>query len=65
MGSIRTELNQAGLAETIATSLSALPQDLQGMFWNNIVCVGGSVGFEGFGQRLLVFYLSPILTSMH
>ncbi|GAA5854697.1 hypothetical protein JCM5353_006130 [Sporobolomyces roseus] len=46
------ELNQAGLAETIATSISSLPPDLQGMFWHNIVCVGGSVGFEGFGQRL-------------
>ncbi|GAA5880812.1 hypothetical protein JCM16303_005125 [Sporobolomyces ruberrimus] len=46
------ELNQAGLAESIANSINALPTELQGMFWNNIVCVGGSVGFEGFGQRL-------------
>ncbi|GAA5900004.1 actin family protein [Sporobolomyces salmoneus] len=46
------ELNQAGLAESIANSINSLPLDLQGMFWNNIVCVGGSVGFQGFGQRL-------------
>ncbi|GAA5982302.1 hypothetical protein JCM5350_006134 [Sporobolomyces pararoseus] len=46
------ELNQAGLAESIANSIQQLPIELQGMFWNNIVCVGGSVGFEGFGQRL-------------
>ncbi|CEQ39373.1 SPOSA6832_00899, partial [Sporobolomyces salmonicolor] len=46
------DLNQAGLAETIAVSIASLPAELQGMFWNNIVCVGGSVGFEGFGARL-------------
>ncbi|GAA5846660.1 hypothetical protein JCM3766R1_005799 [Sporobolomyces carnicolor] len=46
------ELNQAGLAESIANSINTLPAELQGMFWNNIVCVGGSVGFQGFGERL-------------
>ncbi|GAA5879632.1 hypothetical protein JCM1840_000593 [Sporobolomyces johnsonii] len=46
------DLNQAGLAETIAVSIASLPTELQGMFWSNIVCVGGSVGFEGFGARL-------------
>ncbi|GAA6063518.1 hypothetical protein JCM10212_004731 [Sporobolomyces blumeae] len=46
------ELNQAGLVESIALSIAALPTDLQGMLWNNIVCVGGSAGFPGFGERL-------------
>ncbi|BGP51325.1 Actin-related protein 6 [Rhodotorula kratochvilovae] len=46
------DLNQAGLAETIALCIGALPADVQGLFWSNIVCVGGSVQFPGFGERL-------------
>ncbi|GAA5942621.1 actin family protein [Sporobolomyces koalae] len=46
------ELNQAGLVESIANAINTLPYELRGMFWSNIVCVGGSAGFEGFGPRL-------------
>ncbi|ORY73107.1 actin family [Leucosporidium creatinivorum] len=46
------DLNQGGIHETIAHSISALPEELRGMFWSNIVCVGGSSGFAGFGDRL-------------
>ncbi|GAA6009182.1 hypothetical protein JCM11491_005784, partial [Sporobolomyces phaffii] len=46
------ELNQAGLAESIANAIALVPADVRGMFWNNIVCVGGSAGFAGFGPRL-------------
>ncbi|GAA5871145.1 hypothetical protein JCM8547_001470 [Rhodosporidiobolus lusitaniae] len=46
------DLNQSGLSETVASSIATLPEELRGMFWANIVCVGGTVGFEGFGQRL-------------
>lgn len=54
-----TGLNQAGIAEAIAQSIASLPHDLQGMFWSNIVCVGGNTGFAGFEARLCVF--SPAL----
>ncbi|GAA5917473.1 hypothetical protein JCM6882_004893 [Rhodosporidiobolus microsporus] len=46
------DLNQSGLSEAVASSISALPEELRGMFWANILCVGGSVGFEGFEGRL-------------
>ncbi|GAA5980133.1 hypothetical protein JCM11641_006924 [Rhodosporidiobolus odoratus] len=46
------DLNQSGLPEAIAGAITALPEELQGMFWANIICVGGSVAFEGFGDRL-------------
>ncbi|GAA5912910.1 hypothetical protein JCM8208_002079 [Rhodotorula glutinis] len=46
------DLNQAGLAETVALAIGALPQEVQGMFWSNIVCVGGSAQFPGFAERL-------------
>ncbi|KDQ15131.1 hypothetical protein BOTBODRAFT_131733 [Botryobasidium botryosum FD-172 SS1] len=46
-------LNQAGLAETIANSISSLQEDLQGMFWGNIGLIGGNVLFPGFEHRLL------------
>jgi len=48
------DLNQAGLAETVALAIGALPQEVQGMFWSNIVCIGGSVQFPGFAERLCV-----------
>jgi len=47
-------LDQAGLAATIAHSISQLPIDLQGMFWSNIGLIGGNAKFPGFRQRLLV-----------
>ncbi|GJN93358.1 hypothetical protein Rhopal_006411-T1 [Rhodotorula paludigena] len=46
------DLNQCGLAETVAHSIAALPHELHGMFWSNIVCVGGSAKFPGFEERL-------------
>ncbi|BGP03131.1 Actin-related protein 6 [Rhodotorula toruloides] len=46
------DMNQAGLAETVGLCISLLPLDLQGMFWSNIVCVGGNAAFQGFGERL-------------
>ncbi|TNY17915.1 actin-like protein ARP6 [Rhodotorula diobovata] len=46
------DLNQAGLAETVALAIAALPQEVQGMFWANIVCIGGSTQFPGFAERL-------------
>jgi actin-related protein 6 len=47
-------LEQAGLASTIAYSISLLPEDLQGMFWANIGLIGGSTKFPGFRERLYV-----------
>ncbi|KAF9527514.1 actin-domain-containing protein [Crepidotus variabilis] len=46
-------LDQAGLASTIATSISLLPSDLQGMFWANIGLIGGNSKFRGLHDRLL------------
>ena len=45
-------LTQAGLAHTIANSISATPEDLQGLFWANIGLIGGNVMFPGFKERL-------------
>lgn len=45
-------LDQSGLATTIAASISALPDELQGMFWANIGLIGGTANFTGFGERL-------------
>ncbi|TFK34759.1 actin-related protein Arp6 [Crucibulum laeve] len=46
-------LNQAGLAATVAFSISLLPSDLQGMFWANIGLIGGNAKFAGFRDRLM------------
>ncbi|KAK4052625.1 Actin- protein 6 [Microbotryomycetes sp. JL221] len=46
------ELNQGGLPEVIVDSIMALPQEIQGMMWNNIILVGGSAKFPGFVERL-------------
>ncbi|TKA52518.1 hypothetical protein B0A53_04894 [Rhodotorula sp. CCFEE 5036] len=46
------DMNQAGTAETVAASIALLPDSLQGLFWSNVVCVGGNVAFEGFAERL-------------
>ncbi|KAI5477255.1 actin-like protein ARP6 [Pseudohyphozyma bogoriensis] len=40
-------LNQGGIPETIAHSIASLPEELRGMFWNNILCVGGNAKFPG------------------
>ncbi|KAJ7093825.1 actin-related protein Arp6 [Mycena belliarum] len=45
-------LERSGLAETIATSISLLPDDLQGMFWANVGLVGGNTKLPGFRRRL-------------
>ncbi|KAJ7219661.1 actin-related protein Arp6 [Mycena haematopus] len=46
-------LEQSGLPQTIATSISLLPDDLQGMFWANIGLIGGNTKIPGFRRRLL------------
>lgn len=46
------DLNQAGIAETIASSIEAMPEELRGLFWANVVAVGGNTAFPGFGNRL-------------
>lgn len=46
-------LDQAGLASTIAYSISLLPNDLQGMFWANIGLIGGNAKFPGLRERLM------------
>ncbi|KAJ7291670.1 actin-related protein Arp6 [Mycena rebaudengoi] len=45
-------LAQSGLPETIATSISLLPEDIQGMFWANIGLIGGNTKLPGFRSRL-------------
>lgn len=35
-------LDQCGLAGTVAASISAVPEEIQGMFWANIGLVGGT-----------------------
>ncbi|KAJ7035683.1 actin-related protein Arp6 [Mycena alexandri] len=55
-------LNQSGLAETIATSISLLPDDLQGMFWANIGLIGGNTKLPDFRRRLIseLHSLAPV-----
>ena len=45
-------LKQAGLPETIADVISAMPEEVRGMFWANIGIFGGLGEIEGFGERL-------------
>ncbi|KAL1688060.1 actin-domain-containing protein [Schizophyllum commune] len=47
-------LDQAGIAHAVASSVAALPDDLQGIFWANIGLVGGCTKFEGFRERLML-----------
>uniref|UniRef100_D8PXN0 Actin-like protein ARP6 n=1 Tax=Schizophyllum commune (strain H4-8 / FGSC 9210) TaxID=578458 RepID=D8PXN0_SCHCM len=47
-------LDQAGIAHAVASSIGALPDDLQGMFWANIGLVGGCTKFKGFRERLML-----------
>ncbi|KAH8822327.1 actin-domain-containing protein [Flagelloscypha sp. PMI_526] len=46
-------LDQAGIAESIARSISKQPEELQEMFWANIGVIGGSTEFPGFKERLM------------
>ena len=48
----RTGLEQIGLPQAIAHSISLLPEELHGMFWGNIGLVGGNTKFPGFLPRL-------------
>lgn len=43
---------QAGLAETVVQSLSALPQGLWPAMLANVVCTGGTTCLPGFVERL-------------
>jgi actin-related protein 6 len=45
-------LEQCGLAEMVARSISLLPEELQGMFWANIGLIGGNTKLPGFKARL-------------
>ncbi|SGY73736.1 BQ5605_C005g03315 [Microbotryum silenes-dioicae] len=46
------DLNQQGLSECIASCIASLPLPLQGLYWSNIILVGGSTSFPGFQTRL-------------
>lgn len=46
-------LEQSGLPNTIAASISLLSEDLQGMFWANIGLIGGNTKLPGFYERLM------------
>jgi actin-related protein 6 len=61
----RSGLEQCGLADTIAASISLLPVDLQGMFWANIGLIGGNTRFPGFRQRLYVSFPICQLRKSH
>ena len=45
-------LKQPGLADATADAIAALPADVQGLFWGNILCVGGNARMPGLGPRL-------------
>lgn len=47
-------LNQGGIAEAVADAVQAMPSDLQGLFWESILCIGGNACFANFQQRLCV-----------
>ena len=57
-----TGLDQVGLAQAIAHSISLLPEELHGMFWGNIGLIGGNARFPGFVPRLYV--KTPDLASI-
>lgn len=46
-------LEQIGLAQAIAHSISLLPEELHGMFWGNVGLIGGNTKFPGFVPRLM------------
>lgn len=56
----RTGLDQIGLAQAIAHSISLLPEELHGMFWGNIGLIGGSTKFPGLVPRLCVNSDPPV-----
>ena len=45
-------LKQQGLADTIASAILKLPEELQGLYWANITVVGGTANLPGFVDRL-------------
>jgi len=55
-------LSQTGISGTIADSIASLPEDIQGLFWANIVLIGGNVKYAGFRNRLFseLRSLSPV-----
>lgn len=53
----RIGLEQIGLAQAIAHSISLLPEELHGMFWGNIGLIGGNTKCPGFVPRLCVIRL--------
>ncbi|KAG8930478.1 Actin- protein 6 [Tulasnella sp. 417] len=51
-GSASVGLDQAGLPQTVASCISLLPADVQGLFWANIGIIGGNAKFPGIEERL-------------
>ncbi|CAG8459142.1 2447_t:CDS:10 [Paraglomus brasilianum] len=45
-------MNQAGIPETIVESVSLTHSDLHGLFYSNIVLVGGNASFPGYKERI-------------
>jgi actin-related protein 6 len=48
----RIGLQQAGLVDTVASVISSMDKDIQGMLWANIGLYGGLAQTEGLGERL-------------
>lgn len=46
-------VHKAGLIQTIKSSLEAVPELLQPLLVNNIVCSGGTSNIKGFSERIL------------
>lgn len=48
-----TDLDQAGLAELVESSINAVAdEDLRGLLWGNVVLVGGGAKLAGIKRRL-------------
>ncbi|KAL1918512.1 uncharacterized protein VTP21DRAFT_3172 [Calcarisporiella thermophila] len=45
-------MNQAGVAEAIVQAVSATPTELHGLFYGNIVLIGGNAVFPGYKERV-------------
>ncbi|GAA97457.1 uncharacterized protein L969DRAFT_604578 [Mixia osmundae IAM 14324] len=47
-------MDQMGLPEIVADAIEALPEMLRGLYWGNVICIGGSACLPGFVGRLQV-----------
>lgn len=48
----RIGLQEAGLVDTVASVISSMDKNIQGMLWANIGLYGGLAQTEGLGERL-------------